>query len=104
MPTLGTLRRRRHTLAARIAGQRTQLEHEFGGLRDPLQVFEAARGCGDALRRHAGLAAVLAAGAAFVLIRGGLLSRVLLTLQLAGRAARWWLRARPDAPRLRPPA
>lgn len=101
MSTQGALRRRRHALAARIAGQRTQLEHEFGGLRGPLQVFEVARGFGDALARHVWLTGVVAAGAGFLLMRGSLFARARRALQFAARTARWWMLARAGLHRLR---
>jgi len=95
------LRRRRRLLAAKIAVQRLQLERELGAVRGPLQVFAVARGLGEVLMRNAGLAAVVAACAGLLLLRGGLLARARRALQLAGRAARWWMLARLGWRRLR---
>lgn len=95
------LRRRRRLLAAKIAWQRVQLERELGALRGPLQVFAVARGVGEVLMRHAGLAGILAACAGFLLLRGGLFARARRALQFAARTARWWMLARLGWQRLR---
>ena len=97
------LRRRRRLLAAKIAAQRGQFERELGALRGPLQVFAVARGLGDVLMRHAGLAGILAACAGFLLLRGGLFARARRALRFAARTARWWMLARLGWPRLGPP-
>lgn len=95
------LQRRKRLLAAKIALQRVQLERDLGALRGPLQVFAAARGVGEALMRHAGLAGIVAAFAGFLLLRGGLFARARRTLQFAARTARWWMLARLGWQRLR---
>ncbi|MEO8717063.1 MAG: hypothetical protein ABI423_02450 [Burkholderiales bacterium] len=102
--TAGALRRHRYALAAKIAAQRLRLERELGDLRGPLLAFEVARGLGEALRRHAALAALIATGAALLLFRGGLLARARHALRLAARAVRWWMLARLGWRRLRQPA
>lgn len=95
------LRRRRRLLAAKIGSQRLQLERELGALRGPLQVFAVARGVGEVLMRHAGLAGILAACAGFLLLRGGLFARARRALQFAARTVRWWMLARLGWQRLR---
>lgn len=95
------LRRRRHLLAAKIALQRVQLERELGALHGPLQVFAVARGVGEMLMRHAGLAGIVAACAGFLLLRGGLFARARRALRFAARTARWWMLARLGWQRLR---
>jgi hypothetical protein len=97
----GQLRHRRLALSARIAAQREQFTRELGDLRGPLQVFEVARGIGDVLARHVWLTGVVTACAGFLLLRGGMLARARRALELAGRAARWWMLARVGWHRLR---
>lgn len=95
------LRRRRRLLVAKIAVQRLQFEHELGALRGPLQVLTVVRGLGEVLVRNAGLAAIVAACAGLLLLRGGLLAKARRALQLAAKTARWWTLARLGWQRLR---
>ena len=84
------LERRKQYLSAKIAAQRAQLEQHMGAFRGPLQAFEVARGVGEQLRRHAPLVGGIAATAGFFLMRGGMVSKTVRTVQLANKTARWW--------------
>lgn len=99
--TSGQLRHRRLALSANIAAQRELFARELGALRGPLHAFEVARGFGDVLARHVWLTGVVAACAGFLLLHGGMLARARRVLELAGKAARWWMLARVGWHRLR---
>ncbi len=86
-PRDAVLERRRQVLHARIAAQRVQLAEQLYALRAPLHAFEVARGVGEQIRRHARLIGVAAACAAFLLMRGGRVSRTIRTLRLVQRTA-----------------
>ncbi len=80
------LARRKQALHERIAMQRNLLSAELDAFRAPLQAFEFARRVGEQLRRYAPLIGGVAAGAAFVFMRGGAVERALRTVRLARRA------------------
>jgi hypothetical protein len=90
-PGQAVLERRKQLLVARIAAQRSQLEWQLGAFRRPLQAFELARRFGGTVRRNAKLSATVAVCAAFILMRSGLFSKALQTLQLARSVTRWWV-------------
>ena len=86
-----TLARRKALLVSRIAAQRSQLEWELGALRGPLRAFELARRFGVTVRRNPKLSATVAVCAGFILLRSGLFSKTLKTVQLASSVTRWWV-------------
>ncbi len=85
---------RKQSLVEKIAAQRSRLEWQLDAIRRPLQVIDVALGLGATLRRNAKFAGVIAIGAGFMLMRGGLFPKVLRTLRLANAAARWWILGR----------
>jgi hypothetical protein len=89
-PREALLERRKQYLKAKIAAQRAQLEWQLGAFRAPMQAFEAARGIGESLRRHAPLVGVTAAALGMLVMRGNLLSKTLRTVSFANKATRWW--------------
>ncbi len=78
---------RKQALHERIAMQRGLLAEELYAIRGPMRAFEVARRVGEQIRRYAPLIGGVAAGTAFVLMRGGALSRTVRTVRLARRAS-----------------
>ncbi len=85
-PRQVVLARRKQALHERIAMQRNLLVAELDAFRGPMRAFEVARRIGEQLRRYAPLIGGVAAGAAFVLMRGGAVERAVRTVRLARRA------------------
>jgi hypothetical protein len=90
-PGQSALERRKALLISRIARQRSQLEWELGAFRRPLRAFELARRLGVAIRRNPKLSATVAVCAGLILMRSGLFSKTLKTVQLASSITRWWV-------------
>jgi hypothetical protein len=83
-----SVERRRQVLHARSRPS-VQLRSNRIAFRAPLHAFEVARGVGERIRRHARLIGVAAACAAFLIMRGGTVSKTIRTLRLAYRTTRW---------------